>query len=301
MIERVFVEQGWKRIEMDAFLRGELEKAGFTKAEVIKTPLVTRIIVHVTRPGMAIGKSGQNIKMLTETIGKRFGIENPQLEIKEIERPNLDATAVAERLKSQIERGMPWRSVLYRTISDIMNAGAQGVEIKIGGKLTGKGGRKRRVRVAQGYLKKVGEQASYVDYAKATASTKPGTIGIKVKLVKPETLFPDKIKVREFLEKTGKLPTEKPAEAVVEKVGETAEITVEEKVEKVAEEKTEAKETKSGKKEKEAKPETREDVKAKKAEKKEEAKAKKTEKKEEAEKAETKKETKPKKSEEKQK
>ncbi|MBS3063142.1 MAG: 30S ribosomal protein S3 [Candidatus Diapherotrites archaeon] len=201
MIERIFVEQGIKRMELEQYLKKELDKAGFTKAEVLKTPLVTRIVVNVTRPGLAIGKSGANIRTLTETLGKRFGIENPQLEIKEITQPALDAQAMADKIKSLIERGYSWRSVAYRTLRDIMEASAQGVEIIVSGKITGKGGRKKQQRIAEGYMKKVGDQVKLVDYAKAAAYPKVGAIGIKVRIVHPDTVFPDKVSISEILKK----------------------------------------------------------------------------------------------------
>src|SRR3989344_4009342 len=146
MIERIFIEQGLKKLELDSYLAKELDKAGFTKSEIVKTPLVTRIVVNVTRPGLAIGKSGSNITQLTETIEKRFKIDNPQLEIKEIEKPELDAQAVANKLKALIERGFSWRSVVFKTSRDIQNAGAQGLEIIVSGKISGKGDRKRAQR-----------------------------------------------------------------------------------------------------------------------------------------------------------
>ncbi len=201
MIERTFIEQGIKRIELEEYLRGELEKAGFTKSDVVKTPLVTRIVVNVTRPGLAIGKSGQNIRQLTETIQTRFGIDNPQLEIREITTPELDAAAVANKMKALIERGFSWRSVTYRTLRDIVNAKAQGVEILLSGKLAGKGGRKRKQRVSQGYMKKVGDQAKLVDFAKKTAYPKAGAIGIKIRIVRPDTVFPDKVDIADYFKK----------------------------------------------------------------------------------------------------
>ncbi len=201
MIERIFIEQGIKRIELEAYLKKELDKAGFTKAEIAKTPLVTRIVVNVTRPGLAIGKSGANIKNLTEVLAKRFGIENPQLEIKEIVKPELDAQAVADKIKSLIERGFSWRSIVYRSLREIMDAQAQGAEIIVSGKITGKGGRKKKARIAEGYMKKVGDQVKLVDYAKAAAYPKVGAIGIKVRIVHPDTVFPDKINLSEILRK----------------------------------------------------------------------------------------------------
>src|SRR3989344_221615 len=201
MIEKVLIKQGLSKVELDNYLAKELDKAGFTKSEIMKTPLVTRIVVNVTRPGLAIGKSGSNIALLTDTIGKKFGIDNPQLEIREIVRPELDAQAVANKFKALIEKGFSWRSVVFKGLADIQNAGAQGVEIVVSGKLAGKGGRKRRVRVAAGYMKKVGEQAKLVDYGHAPAYPKVGAIGIKVKIVRPETIFPDKEKVGPYIQK----------------------------------------------------------------------------------------------------
>ncbi len=205
MIERTFIEQGIKLVELEAMLKTQLNRAGFTKAEIVKTPLVTRIVVNVVKPGLAIGKSGANIKQLTEDIGKRFGISNPQLEIREIERPELDAAANVNKMKSLIERGFSWRSVAYRSLLDIQNAGAQGVEILMSGKLAGKGDRKKKQRISAGYMKKVGFQTELVDFAKDAAYTKAGAIGIKIKIVHPQTVFPDKFnlkeRIREFKEK----------------------------------------------------------------------------------------------------
>ncbi len=199
MIEKTFIKQGLKKLELDDYLTKELERAGFTKSEIMKTPLVTRIVVNVTRPGLAIGKSGSNIAQLTKTIEERFGIDNPQLEIKEIENPSLDAQAVANKLKALIEKGFSWRSVVFKSANEMNLSGCQGYEIILSGKLAGKGGRKRKQRIAAGYMKKVGEQAKLVDYGAATAYPKVGAIGIKVKIVKPETKFPDKIDIKEII------------------------------------------------------------------------------------------------------
>ncbi|MFH0954925.1 MAG: 30S ribosomal protein S3 [Candidatus Micrarchaeota archaeon] len=199
MIERYFVEQGIRKIELDKYLKGELERAGFTKSEIVKTPLVTRIVVNVTSPGLAIGKGGQTIRQLTETIKSRFGIENPQLEIREIAHPELDAQAVVDKMAGMVSRGFSWRSVVFKTMGSIMRAGAQGVEIVAKGVIAGKGQRKRRVRFYQGYMKKVGDQVKLVGFAKASARTKIGNIGFKVRIVRPDVIFPEKIDIRKFV------------------------------------------------------------------------------------------------------
>jgi len=100
-------------------------------------------------------------------------------------------------------------------MQDIMNAKAQGAELILSGKLAGKGGRKRRVRIAQGYIKKVGNQVNLVDFAKANAYPKPGAIGIKLRIIHPGVEFPDKTDIRKFIEKE--------KEAAVPETGQAAE------------------------------------------------------------------------------
>ncbi|MDO8625183.1 MAG: 30S ribosomal protein S3 [Candidatus Diapherotrites archaeon] len=199
MIERTFIEQGLRHVELDKFLRSKLGRAGFTKSEIVKTPLVTRIVVNVVSPGLAIGKGGENIRMLTEAIKTKYGIENPQLEIKEITKPNLDAQAVCDRIVAAVERGFSWRSVAFRTLRDIMSAGALGTEIMVKGVIAGKGQRKRKQRLAAGYMKKVGFEATLVDSAKGTAVTKIGAIGFKVRIVHPDVQFLDKVDLKLLL------------------------------------------------------------------------------------------------------
>ncbi|MEK6821401.1 MAG: hypothetical protein AABY11_03320, partial [archaeon] len=134
-----------------------------------------------------------------ETIAKRFGVDNPQIEIKEITTPDLDAKSVADKMKNMIERGFAWRSVAFRTLQDIERAGAVGMEIILTGKLAGKGGRKRKVRFSKGYMKKVGDQVKLVDEAKVTTYPKVGAIGVTIRIIRPDVFFPDKIDVKQTL------------------------------------------------------------------------------------------------------
>jgi small subunit ribosomal protein S3 len=199
MIEKHFVKQSIKKVQLHQYLKKELGRAGFTGFEMVKTPMVTRIVVNVSRPGLAIGKGGQNIRTLTETIQKVYGVDNPQLEIKEITQPDLDAKSVADKMKGMIERGFAWRSVAFRTLQDIERAGAVGMEVILSGKLAGKGGRKKQVRFIKGYMKKVGDQVKLVDEAKVTTYPKVGAIGVTVRIIRPGTFFPDKIDVKQTL------------------------------------------------------------------------------------------------------
>lgn len=280
MIERIFIDQGIRKVELDAYLRKQLKKAGFTHAEIVKTPMVTRIVVNVTTPGLAIGKGGQNIRQLTEFIKERFKIDNPQLEIKEIEKPNLDAQVVADRIASLISTGYSWRSVVYKLVKDTMRDGARGIEITLGGVLAGKGQRKRTQRIFNGYMKKVGEQAKLVDYAKADAHSKIGAIGVKVRIVRPGVKFPDKIDLKAFIDERKKPKEEavvivavedtKPIKEETEKKTET--ITVNEEKPAAKEEKAEKKSETKEHKEKKPKKEHKEKVEKKEHKEKEEKK-----------------------------
>lgn len=251
MIEKVFVKQGLKKVQLHQYLKKELGRAGFTGFDMVKTPLVTRIIVNVSRPGLAIGKGGQNIRTLTETISKVYGVDNPQLEIKEITTPDLDAKSVCDKMKNMIERGFAWRSVAFRTVQDIERAGAQGMEVILTGKLAGKGGRKKQVRFIKGYMKKVGDQTKLVDEAKVTTYPKVGAIGVTVRIIRPGVFFPDKVDVKQVFRDRKALLTSAAESAVIVKSEGTPTIPTDNKVEEVAvkteakaEVKTEAKATK---------------------------------------------------------
>lgn len=241
MIERYFIEQGMKKIRLEEYFKKELDRAGFTEMKIQKTPLVTKIILRVAKPGLAIGKKGKTIRTLTDEITEKFGIENPQLEIQQIEKPELDAQAMVDRIVALLGRGYSWRSVAYRSVDDIMHAGAQGVEIIFKGKLAGKSGRKRKERLAKGYMKKAGAQSNLVDYAHAAAYPKVGAIGVKLRIIRPDVVFPDKRRIEDIIaeQKAGK-KEEKKEEVKIE-IPEIEE--PEEEIAQAKEEKTEAIET----------------------------------------------------------
>jgi len=201
MIERYFLEQAMRKVELESFFKKQLDKAGFTGLELVKTPMVTRIVLSVARPGLAIGKGGQNIRALTEEISKRFKIDNPQIEIQELKNSSIDAKSVADRIKALLEKGYSWRSVSFKVVNDIMKSKAKGVELVLLGKLAGKGGRKAKKRIAYGYMKKVGEQAKKVDFVKLSAYPKPGAIGIRLRIIGPDVFFPDKVHIKPIIEK----------------------------------------------------------------------------------------------------
>jgi small subunit ribosomal protein S3 len=251
MIEKTFIQKNFNKMELEDYLTTKLDRAGFSHMEIIKTPLVTRIVLHVAKPGFAIGKGGSTIKTLTDIIANKYKIDNPQIEIQEIKHANLNAKILAERMASMVNREFQWRSVAYKLVKDVVDAGAQGVELVVKGKLSGKGGRKRKVRIAYGYMKKLGAQTKMVDFAKAAAYPKSGAIGIRLRIIHPDVIFPDKVDIKKVVQAIKAVETE--AKEQAEKKEEKA--AVEKAVEENKEKTEGKKEVKEEKKEEVAKKE----------------------------------------------
>lgn len=229
MIERYFIQQAFKKLMLETYLAPQLRSAGFVGVDVVKTPIATRVIINVTRPGLAIGKKGKTIKNLTKELEEKFGYENPQIEVQEVKEPELNAKACVDRIVTLIERGYSWRSVVYRVMEDAIAHNAQGIEIVLRGVLAGKGNRAKHERVAKGYMKKAGEQAYLVDYAQGMAVPKFGAIGVKVKIIKPGIVFPDKRSIHEILGKSEASKEKQETEKTKEVSEEASEKVAEEK------------------------------------------------------------------------
>lgn len=169
----------YKNMELDEFLANELVDAGYGGVEVQKTPLGTRVILHVTRPGLVIGKRGFGIKDLTDKLSQ-FGLQNPQISVSEIEVPELNARVIANRVAQLINKGTAFRRAALWALNVIMNAGAIGAEVIISGKLRSE--RANFEKYTAGILPKSGEPANNVDEAVSHIQLKLGTYGIKIKI-----------------------------------------------------------------------------------------------------------------------
>jgi small subunit ribosomal protein S3 len=214
MIEREFVEQKMKEYRIQEYISDNLKNVGHSHTKLQRTPLGEKIIVFTSRPGLVVGRKGQNINKLTASLKKKFGLENPQIEISEVEDINLDAQIVAERIASSLERfgSRRFKAVMHKVMEDTMNAGALGIEIVIAGKVPS--ARAKSWRVFNGYLKKCGDIAKTgVRRAQAQAKLKSGVIGIKVSITPADIKLPDDVKV---MDKSEKVEEEK-KEEIVEK------------------------------------------------------------------------------------
>lgn len=194
--QHVFIKKGLKRVELETFLAQELSSAGYGGVDMRRTPTGTRVALYVEKPGMAIGRKGKSIKQLTDDLEKRFGLENPQIEVVEIPKPELSGPIMAKRIALALERGISVRRVGHSTVRRIMEAGARGVEIIISGRIAGE--RSRRERFYKGYLSKAGEPAEkLVSHGYAVAKLKPGIAGVKANIMPPDVPLPDDIKIKE--------------------------------------------------------------------------------------------------------
>lgn len=202
-----FITDSIKKTEIDEFLQKKLERAGYGGVTISKTPLGTHIVVYAMRPGLVIGRGGETIRELASILEEKFKVSNPQISVSEIEIPELNAYVVATRVAGALQRGVHFRRAGFWSLNQVMEAGALGAEIVISGKLRTE--RARYEKFKAGYLVKCGDPSiKYMQRAEVHVQLKPGIFGVRVKIMPPDAIFPDKIKIVE------KLPPElKPKEA----------------------------------------------------------------------------------------
>ncbi len=192
--ERKFVAENVRRVLLKEYLMKEVSRAGFGGLDVQRTPVGTRVILTTERPGLVIGRRGQTIKNLTAVISENFGFENPQIEVQEIENPNLNAQIMAEKLAFSLERGWHFRRAGHSTVRRIMDSGARGCHIILAGKLTGQ--RHRTEKFKEGHIKFCGEpKAQFIEHGYAVAKLKLGVIGVTVEIMRQDSALPADISV----------------------------------------------------------------------------------------------------------
>ncbi|MBR9682403.1 MAG: 30S ribosomal protein S3, partial [Candidatus Aenigmarchaeota archaeon] len=180
--EKQFVNEALKRLQIEEFLQKEFSRAGYSHSEIQRTPLSMRVTIYAHKPGLIIGRGGRNIEMISRKLSTDFGYDNPQIDVQEIRNPDTDPEIVAKQIASGIERGFNYKRIANLTVQRVMNAGAVGIAIRIGGKV---GGEMSRVeKFSAGYLKFAGDPAdTLVKKAYARAKVKLGLIGIQVRIL----------------------------------------------------------------------------------------------------------------------
>lgn len=193
MEERKSVKFKKDEFAIKEYVKSTLGKGKISRIKIEYTPIGEKVIVSTTKPGLIIGKRGEKIEELTNLLKTKFKLENPRIEIEEITKPEFDAQTIADEIALSLERLGPlkFKVIAYKNLQRVMNAGALGAEIVLGGKLPSS--RAKSWRFSQGYLKKIGDSAKVVDRAKAVAQTRPGTVGVKVSILSPYAILTDKL------------------------------------------------------------------------------------------------------------
>jgi len=211
MIERQFVSQKKKEHSIQEMIAENVKGAGYSHTKLQRTPLGEKIIIYAARPGLVVGRKGQNITKLTRDLKHNFELENPQIEISEIDNVNLDADVVANSIAESLERygTSRFKGVMHKTMEEVMNSGALGIEIVVSGKIPG--ARAKSWRVYSGYLKKCGDIAiTGVNRASVKAVLKTGVVGVKVSIMPPDIELPDNIQLVDELQKEEEIVKEEP-------------------------------------------------------------------------------------------
>jgi len=199
MEEKKFVTIRKEEFAIKEFVKKTFGKGKISNVRIEYTPVGEKIVVSTHRPGLVIGRSGETISNLTDTLKKKFKMENPHIDIEEIKNIDFDAQLVADEIALGLERfgSMRFKNIGYKMLTRIQKAGAMGCELRLSGKLPSD--RAKSWRFAFGYLKKTGEPANVVDYAESVAQTPKGVIGIKVSILSPTAEIHDKIDLNDEL------------------------------------------------------------------------------------------------------
>jgi small subunit ribosomal protein S3 len=218
-VEKKFVAEGISKALVNEYLAEELERAGYGGMVMNRTPMGTQITVYAEKPGMVIGKGGKLIRKITRDLDRRFHLDNPQIDVQDVGRGDLNGRVVANRLASSLERGWYFRKAGQSMMRRVMDAGALGCEIVISGKLTGP--RSRTEKFISGYIKHSGKPAvDLVDRGYSVAVKKLGVIGCQVRIIPPDVRLPDDFRMEQPAapapaladeKKTEKTPEPKPA------------------------------------------------------------------------------------------
>lgn len=189
-------------LKVRQFLKKKLSTASVSRIQVERPARLARITIHTARPGVVIGKKGEDIEALRKEVARMMGLDvkDLQVNIEEIRKPELDAQLVAESVAQQLERRIMFRRAMKRTVANAMRLGALGIKIQVSGRLNG-------AEIARSEWTREGRVPLHtlranIDYGLAEAQTTYGVIGIKVWIFKGEVFG---------LERQGETKSEKTA------------------------------------------------------------------------------------------
>jgi len=183
--ERNFSSKLEEDLMIRNYIRNRLKKAGIARIVIERTPKRVVLAIHTSRPGVVIGKSGKEIAQLEEEL-KKVTNKDVKILISEIKRPELDAYLVAENIANQLEGRVSFRRAMKSAITSAMRMGAEGVRVMCAGRLGG-AEMSRTEQYKEGRIP-LHTLRSNIDFARATAKTIYGSIGVKVWICKGEVI-----------------------------------------------------------------------------------------------------------------
>lgn len=167
------------------YIHKQLSKASVSRIDIERPANTAKVTIHTARPGIVIGKRGEDVEKLRAEIAKRMGVP-VHINIEEIRKPDLDAKLVADSVTSQLERRVMFRRAMKRAVQNAMRQGAQGIRIQVGGRLGG-------AEIARTEWYREGRVPLHtlradIDYSTSEALTTYGILGVKVWIFKGEVI-----------------------------------------------------------------------------------------------------------------
>jgi small subunit ribosomal protein S3 len=170
-------------LKVREFIKQKLTQASVSRVQIERPARNARITIHTARPGIVIGKKGEDVEALRQTVAKMMGVP-VHINIEEVRKPELDAMLVAESVAQQLERRIMFRRAMKRAVTNAMRLGAKGVKICLAGRLNG-------AEIARTEWYREGRVPLHtlradIDYGFAEAQTTYGIIGVKLWIFKGE-------------------------------------------------------------------------------------------------------------------
>jgi small subunit ribosomal protein S3 len=180
-----YVKNLHQDFELRDLVRNDAPRAGVSRIEIERFPGKVKVVVHTAKPGILIGRKGENVKKIRQSLETVVG-KKIDLEIKEIKSPDLDAYLVAQNIAEQLERRISYQRAMKRSIQQAMRQGGQGIRVEVSGRLSG-AEMARTVNMREGRVPRQTLRAD-IDYSQSEALTTYGRIGVKVWIYKGEVL-----------------------------------------------------------------------------------------------------------------
>jgi small subunit ribosomal protein S3 len=181
--KREYAEYLGADLKVRELLKKKLAQAGISKIQIERPAKTARVTIHTARPGVVIGKKGEDIEKLRKEVTKVMGVP-AHINVTEVRKPELDAQLVAESIAQQLERRIMFRRAMKRSVQNAMRLGALGIKVNVAGRLNG-------AEIARSEWYREGRVPLHtlradIDYGFAEARTTYGIIGVKVWIYKGE-------------------------------------------------------------------------------------------------------------------